>query len=131
MLTLNSIIEFSQINCLAICSVLVPINLLASLQSIIFTALRRPQKDINVMALFASFYALMIILHVGTWFIVGVVRIETFVLLSFASCCLIVNIWSVSHGSSLRAIIQFLQQQFAKIPEFFTAQNQGISPETK
>ena len=131
MLTLNSIIEFSQINCLAICSFLVPINLLAPVQSIIFTALHRPKKEINVMALFASFYALMIILHIGTWFIVGVVRVETFILFSFASCCLIVNIWAVSHGSSMRRIIQFLQHYLVKISEIFTVQNQDISPETK
>lgn len=131
MLNLDSIIEFSHIYCIAICGVLVPMNVLASLQPIIFTALRRPKQEINLMALVASFYALMIILHVGSWFIVGVVRIQTFILLWFASCCLITNTWAVVHGSSMREFIQFLQQFLVRLTKSLILQNQEISPETK
>lgn len=131
MLDLNSTIEFSQINCVAICSFLVPMNLLASLQSIILTVLRRPKQEINLIALVASFYALMIILHVGTWFIVGVVRLQTFILLWFATCCLITNIWAVTHGSSMRELIQILQQFLVKTGKIVTLQHREISPETK
>ncbi len=72
------------------------------------------------MALVASLYALMIIFHVGTWLIMGVVRIQTFILLWFASCCLITNILSVSHGSSMRGFMQilrhFIVKNFADFP---------------
>lgn len=131
MLELNNLMEFSHIHCVAICGFLVPMNVLASLQPIIFTALHRPKKEINLMALVASFYSLMIILHVGSWFIVGVVRIQTFILLLFASCSLITNIWAVSHGSSMRATIQFLQHFLVKLAKVLTFQNQEIIPETK
>jgi len=131
MFDFNNIIEFSHLYCVAICGFLVPINVLASLQQIIFTILHRPKKEINLMALVASFYALMIILHVGSWFIVGVVRIQTFILLWFASCCLITNIWAVVHGSSMRVTIQFLQQFIVKLLKSITFQNQQIIPETK
>ncbi|MGB3509357.1 MAG: hypothetical protein WBA93_08960 [Microcoleaceae cyanobacterium] len=83
------------------------------------------------MALVAIFYALMIIFHVGTWFIVGVVRLQTFILLWFASCCLITNILAVSHGDNMRATIQFIQQFIVKLAKSLTVQNQEISHETK
>ncbi len=131
MFDFNNIIEFSHLYCVAICGLLVPMNVLASLQPIIFTVLHRPKKEINLMALVASFYALMIILHVGSWFIVGVVRIQTFILLLFASCSLITNIWAVSHGSSMRATIQFFQKFIVKLVKSITFQSQEILPETK
>lgn len=131
MLDLNSMIEFSHTYCIAICGLLVPMNVLASLQPIIFTVLRRPKQEINLMALVASLYAVMIILHVGSWFLVGVVRVQTFILLWFASCCLITNIWAVSHGSSMRTIIQIIQQFLAKLADNLTVQNREINPETK
>lgn len=131
MFDLNNIIEFSHLYCVAICGLLVPMNVLASLQPIIFTILHRPKQEINLMTLVASFYALMMILHVGSWFIVGVVRIQTFILLWFATCCLITNIWAVVHGSSMRATIQFLKQFIVKLIKTITFQNQHIIPETK
>ncbi len=131
MFDFNNIIQFSHLYCVAICGFLVPMNVLASLQPIIFTVLHRPKKEINLMALVASFYALMIILHVGSWFIVGVVRIQTFILLLFASCSLMTNIWAVSHGSSMRATVHFLQQFIVKFFKGITFQNQQIIPETK
>ncbi|WP_293145400.1 hypothetical protein [Okeania sp. SIO3I5] len=106
-------------------------NVLASLQPIIFTILHRRKKEINLMALVASFYALMIILHVVSWFIVGVVRIQTFILLWFASCCLITNIWAVVHGSSMRVTIKFLQQFIVKLLKSLNFQNQQIISEVK
>ena len=131
MFDFNNIINFSHLYCVDICGLIVPINLLSSLQLIIFTFLHRPKKEIHLMALVASFYALIIILHVCSWFIVGVVRIQTFILLWFASCCLITNIWAVIHGSSMRETIKFLQQFIVKLINSITFHNQQILPETK
>jgi len=131
MLEMNNLIEFSHIYCVAICGFLVPMNVLASLQPIIFTALDRPKKEINLMALVASLYALMIILHVGSWFIVGVVRIQTFILLWFASCCLITNTWAIIHGSSMKATLQFLQKFLVKLAQNLRLINQEIRLQTK
>ncbi|MEB3339374.1 hypothetical protein [Okeania sp.] len=131
MFDFNNLIQFSHTYCIEICGLLVPMNVLASLQPIIFTVLHRPKKEINLMALVASFYALMIIFHVGSWFIVGVVRIQTFILLGFASCSLMTNIWAVIHGSSMRATIKFFQQFIVKFIKVITFQNQQVIPETK
>ena len=60
MFDLNNIIEFSHLYCVEICGFLVPTNVLASLQPIFFTVFHRPKKEINLMALVASFYALII-----------------------------------------------------------------------
>ena len=60
-----------------------------------------------------------------------VVRIQTFILLWFASCCLITNIWAVIHGSSMRETIKFLQQFIVKLINSITFHNQQILPETK
>ena len=131
MFDLNNIIEFSHLYCVEICGFLVPTNVLASLQPIFFTIFHRPKKEINLMALVASFYALIIILHVASWFIVGVVRIQTFILLWFASCCLITNIWAVIHSSRMRATIKFLLQFIVKVIKSIIFHNQQIIPETK
>jgi len=127
----NNIIEFSHLYCVEICTLLVSMNVLASLQPIIFTVLHRPKKEINLISLVASFYALMIILHLGSWFIVGVVRIQTFILLLFAACSLITNIWAVSHGSSMRVTIKFLQQFIVKLVNSINFHNQQIISKTK
>ncbi|MDE5072099.1 MAG: hypothetical protein O4861_21445 [Trichodesmium sp. St16_bin4-tuft] len=131
MFNFNNIIEFSHLYCVEICGFIVPTNVLASLQPIIFTVLHRPKKEINLMALVASFYALIIILHVGSWFIVGVVRIQTFILLGFATCCLITNIWAVTHNSSMRETIKFLQKLIVKLIKSITIHSQDMLPETK
>ncbi|WP_017318419.1 hypothetical protein [Mastigocladopsis repens] len=95
MLDLNSLAEFSRANCVSICAFLVPANLLATLLSIIFVALRRPSHHIWQAAGIASIFALMMVLHVYTWFMIGVVMAPTYILLWLAITCLLTNLGAI------------------------------------
>ncbi|MGC9527884.1 MAG: hypothetical protein ACP5D7_20300 [Limnospira sp.] len=100
-LDFNSLAEFSRQNCVTICTFLVPMNLIATFQTILFTALGRSPKQILVMAGFASLYAGIMVAHVWTWFAIGVVMAPTFILLSLGSTCLAVNLWAIAKPTSM------------------------------
>jgi hypothetical protein len=106
MLDLNNLLHFSHVHCVAICSVLVPLNLLATLQTLILTGLNRPQSSIWRSSAIAISVAIVMLLHVLSWFVIGVVMIPTFVLLGLGSTCLALNLWAVSHPQSLRTILE-------------------------
>jgi hypothetical protein len=99
--------DFSRAHCLAICAVLVPANLLATLQTLIFVGLDRSRAAVRLITSFASFYAAVMILHVVTWFVVGVVMLPTFVLSGLGGLCLALNLWAIAHPQSLS---QFLHR---------------------
>ncbi len=95
MLDFNSLAEFSRTNCVSICAFLVPANLLATLLTMIFAALRRPSSQVWQSAIVACMFAVVMILHVYTWFMIGVVMIPTYVLLWLAVTCLVCNVGSI------------------------------------
>lgn len=80
--------EFSRQNCLTICAFLVPANLLATLAVMVSTALRQPLQQRAIARSLATLFAVTMVLHVWTWFAVGVVQAPTFILLSLAVLCL-------------------------------------------
>lgn len=102
----NHAAEFSRVNCLTICAFLVPANLLATLQTLIFTGLQFPQTKSRLIIGFAGFYGLLMVLHVYTWFYVGVVQAPTFILLFLGSVCLALNTWAIAHCSSLSRLLR-------------------------
>ncbi|MDZ8187969.1 MAG: hypothetical protein RMX96_24350 [Nostoc sp. ChiSLP02] len=91
MFDFNSLTEFSRNNCVAICTFLVPANLLFTILTMVLTALRRPSHQIWQSAAIASFFASVMILHVYTWFMIGVVMAPTYILMSLAISCLLTN----------------------------------------
>lgn len=109
MLNLDPLFEFSRTHCIAICAFLVPANLLATLQTMILTGLGRPSRQILQAAGFASCFALVISLHVLTWFMVGVVMAPTFILLFLAGVCLSVNFWAIAHPHSMVFLLHRLR----------------------
>lgn len=64
------------------------------------------------MAAIASLYAFVIVLHVSTWFVIGIVMLPTFVLLAIALSCWAVSGWIATHPHSLPKLIQELQRRF-------------------
>jgi len=88
----NTLTEFSSAYCIGICAFLIPANLLATLQTIIFTGLRRPKFQVWQSAGIASIFALVMILHVFAWFMIGVVMAPTYILLLLVSICLLANL---------------------------------------
>ncbi|MBR8836143.1 MAG: hypothetical protein DSM106950_19490 [Stigonema ocellatum SAG 48.90 = DSM 106950] len=95
MLDLNTIAEFSRANCIAICAFLVPANLLTTLLTVVLTALHRPLRQVWQAAGIASIFALVMVLHVYTWFLIGVVMVPTYILLCLAISCLLTNLGAI------------------------------------
>ncbi len=110
MLDFNSLLAFSHRHCVAICAVMVPVNLLATTQTILLTALVHPGKRAWVAAGFASLCSGVMVLHVLTWFLVGVIAVPTFVLLTLGSVCLGVNLWAVLSPASLVGVLAHLKE---------------------
>lgn len=87
--------ELSRAHCISICAFLVPANLVATSVTMIFTALRRPYSQVWQAAGIASIFALVMIWHVFTWFVVGVVMAPTYILLWLGCSCLITNLGAI------------------------------------
>lgn len=95
MLEFNTLAEFSRSNCIAICAFLVPANLITTLLTMVLVVLHRPYHQIWQAAGFASIFAFVMVLHVYTWFAIGVVMAPTFILLSLAVTCLSINLGAI------------------------------------
>ncbi|BAZ48512.1 hypothetical protein NIES4103_11200 [Nostoc sp. NIES-4103] len=95
MLDFNTLAEFSRANCVSICAFLVPANLLATLLTIILTAIGRPTYQVWQAAGIASIFAFVMVLHVYTWFIIGVVMAPTYILLCLGITCLLTNLAAI------------------------------------
>ena len=106
MFDFNNLFEFSRTNCIAICAFLVPANLLFTLQTIIFTGRRRPQVQVRQAAVLACIPALVMVLHVFTWLMIGVVMAPTYILFTLGSICLGINFWAIAHSPSM---VRFLR----------------------
>lgn len=101
MIDFNTVFEFSRSHCIGICAFLVPANLVATLVTMILTALRRPQGQVLTAAAIAAIPALVMVFHVLTWFMIGVVMAPTYILLWLAATCLSINLWAISHPQSM------------------------------
>ncbi len=94
MIALELLAAWSRTHCVAICAVLVPANLLATLQTLILGGLRFPPASIRCMSGVAMIYAALMISHVLSWYVIGVIRVPTFILLGLAGLCLSINLWA-------------------------------------
>ncbi|WP_016873993.1 hypothetical protein ACF3DV_00430 [Chlorogloeopsis fritschii PCC 9212] len=95
MLDFHTLAEFSRANCVGICAFLVPANLLATILTMIFAALRRPSHQVWQTAGVACLFALVMVLHVYSWFAIGVVMAPTYILLWLAITCLCCNLGAI------------------------------------
>jgi hypothetical protein len=91
MLDLATLNHFSRCNCVAICAALIPVNLLISTAVIVLSALDRSPQKRQRLAILGLFPALLLISHVASWWIVGVVAPASFLLPSIALLCTIIN----------------------------------------
>jgi len=105
MFDLTQIFEFSRTYCIAICTVLVPANLVATSQTLVMVGGGRPRSHVQIMTLAASAWAMIMILHVATWLMIGVVMMPTFILLGLGGICLGINGWASVHPGSLAKIL--------------------------
>lgn len=133
----ESLFEFSRSHCTGICAFLVPANLLATLQTLIFVGIGRPAVQVRLINTVAILYALLMVLHVATWFMIDVVMMPTFVLLSLGAICLGINTWAIAHPQSMATFLQSLVRWVThKANPLFAgvlpiAQHQSIRPLVK
>ncbi len=106
MFDFHTLAEFSRTHCVSICAFLVPAILVATSATIIFTLLCRPSTQVWQAAGIGSIFALVMIWHVYTWFLVGVVLAPTYILLWLGSSCLLTNFGAAILQRRLRAILQ-------------------------
>lgn len=101
MLVTQALLEFSHHYCVEICAFLVPANLLATLKTVVWVGQARPLAAVRTSALVGVSLALVMMLHVLSWLVVGIVLAPTFILLTLGGVCLSINCWSVAHPASL------------------------------
>jgi hypothetical protein len=92
MLNIEHWFELSRTYCIPICAILVPANLLATLQTMIFAGFGQSTRRVYIMAVGSGFYALLLLLHVFTWFAIGVVMAPTYILTCLGFTCITINI---------------------------------------
>lgn len=102
MLDLNNIAEFSRCHCIGICAVLVPLNLLLSGTSTYLVGGNRSPKLIYGTAAIALWPAIALLLHVATWWSIGVVMLPTFILPILATICLATHAFAVINPQQMR-----------------------------
>ena len=95
------IFEFSRHNCIAICSFLVPANLVTTVITLILVATDRSLSKMRWSRAIASVLAATLFLHVSTWFIIGVITPVTFILFGLGTTCLVVNILAVMYAKEI------------------------------
>ncbi len=115
MLDFSYLLEFSHHHCIAICAALVPANLLATVQTMIRVGFSHSKKQVYQAAGLASLFAVLMVLHVLTWFVVGVVMPPTFILLSLGAVCLTTNMWAVWHPQSMRGLLAGLSRRLGPL----------------
>ena len=97
---------FSREHCVAICSFLVPANLIATVVTLILVATGKSLSLVRWCLGIASTVAITLFLHVSTWFMIGVVTPVTFILLTLGTTCLLLNFLAVAYR---REIAQWLR----------------------
>ncbi|PSB25867.1 hypothetical protein [Stenomitos frigidus] len=115
MFDFSNLLEFSHNHCIAICAALVPANVLSTFYAIVLVWLQRPVSQVWQVSGLASVFALLMVLHVLTWFIIGVVMVPTFVLLSLGGVCLSINLWVILHPQSLRRFLDILGRRLGTL----------------
>ena len=98
MFDIISITEFSRNYCISICAFLVPANLLATLLSLIFIVVKASRTKLLTSITIATLFAITLSLHVASWWMVGVIKTPTFILLALATVCISLNLWAIAES---------------------------------
>lgn len=110
MLDIHTLCQFSRNHCVGICAFLVPANMIITTQTLIFNGFRRPQWQSVTTAIASFAYAMILLLHVWTWFMIGVVLAPSFILLFLSMVCLGINLWAIANPTSLSYLLRWLVQ---------------------
>ena len=116
---LASIIEFSHTHCIGICAVLVPTNLCLAGATTALVALDRSTRTIYTNVAISLLPAIILLLHVATWWAIGVIMLPTFILPILALVCLANQAYAVIAPEQMRNIaIKVSKFSVAKYQQF-------------
>ncbi|MGA9383176.1 MAG: hypothetical protein WBV73_30810 [Phormidium sp.] len=76
------------------------------MQTMILVGLNRPLVQLVPAMTMAIMLAVVMILHVFTWFMIGVVMLPTYILLTLGSVCLTINFWAILNRTSMRQLLR-------------------------
>ena len=99
-----ALFEFSRQHCVAICSFLVPANLITTITTLTLVFTNQSPTKMQWSKGLASLSAIALFLHVSTWFMIGVVTPVTFILFGLGSTCLVINLLAVAYSQQVRLI---------------------------
>lgn len=105
MFDFEPVLEFSRQNCVAICSFLVPANLITTIVTLILVVTEGSLNKMRWSRAIASVFAVTLFLHVSTWFVVGIITPVTFVLFGLGASCLAVNTLAVIYRLEIAEIV--------------------------
>lgn len=111
MLDLEPVFEFSRQNCVAICSFLVPANLITAITTVILIIKEQPLNVIGKSIGIAAIFAIALFLHVSTWFIIGIITPVTFILFGLGATCLSINLLAIVYRQQL---VQLFTRQLSR-----------------
>jgi hypothetical protein len=99
-LDFSTINHLSRCHCVAICAFLVPTNLLLSSAVLLLTGLGQSPQTRRNLSIAGTFAAMLLVAHVASWWIVGVVAPATFILPTLGIVCTAIN-WSCIKYSAI------------------------------
>jgi hypothetical protein len=124
MLELNSIAEFSRCHCIGICAFLVPTHLLFASTIMWFVAVDRSLRQIYTAVGLSVFAAIIMLLHVATWWAIGVVMLPTFILPTLAITCLAIDMIAVFLPGQMRDfLLKIFRFSITKYQQLVTSQS--------
>jgi hypothetical protein len=102
--------EHSRHHCVAICSFLVPANLISICLVLCCVAYKRSFLPVPLVTLLSSIFAFALLAHVSTWFIIGTIALPTFILTGLSFICLTIDFWALFKRQQLQTYLLIVWQ---------------------
>ena len=97
--------QFSRHNCVAICSFLIPANLIVTIATVVMMVRGQSLPKMLWSSGIAGVLSIALFLHVSTWFMIGVVTPVTFILFGLGTTSLMINILAVTYRREITQLL--------------------------
>lgn len=104
MLDLEPVFNFSRQNCVAMCSFLVPANLITTITTLTLVARNQSLPAIIWSTTIAGIFSATLFLHVSTWFMIGIITPVTFILFGLGTTCLLINALAIIYRQQIAQV---------------------------
>jgi hypothetical protein len=108
MLDFDTLNHLSRCHCVSICAMLVPANLLVCSAIILLTGMDRSPQARRWLVAIGSGLCALLLAHVASWWIVGVIAPATFILPSLGLLCTVINLSCLKYEKVMAHYIQSL-----------------------